>query len=272
MESGSSRFKHFGKLGRSGPLAYGVAFEDSLLNTHIACLKDEQKDEIILSVGALGSPQLLVLSDIGPRKQLDALKIKVVLRDMKRVWLKKKKQTNANLKKGQGINEYVWKDVTMLNATLLETRAKLLLTRGYFDYGEEVMHFSSSRDRSSTSSLADEALKQSEPIINVTATKMTEIPISSAKDKMMYMGDLQGPSEVFSKILSLAQGHDVQQVLVDLASEDVGMKGGDVELPSPELEKKRVKVGDGIDAWSWDHESSEASRFPTFVANIPTVD
>ncbi|GJR37038.1 polyubiquitin 11-like protein [Tanacetum coccineum] len=35
---------------------------------------DEQKDEIILSVVALGSPQLLMLSIIGPRKQLDALK------------------------------------------------------------------------------------------------------------------------------------------------------------------------------------------------------
>ncbi|GJS42586.1 polyubiquitin 11 [Tanacetum coccineum] len=35
---------------------------------------DEQKDEIILSAGALGSPQLLMLSIIGPRKQLDALK------------------------------------------------------------------------------------------------------------------------------------------------------------------------------------------------------
>nr|GEV82914.1 GDSL esterase/lipase At5g33370-like [Tanacetum cinerariifolium] len=31
--------------------------------------------------------------------------------------------TNANLNKGPGISEYVWKDVTMLNATLLETRA-----------------------------------------------------------------------------------------------------------------------------------------------------
>ncbi|GJY81843.1 polyubiquitin [Tanacetum coccineum] len=41
---------------------------------HIAYLKDEQKDEIILSAGALGSSQLLMLSIIGPRKQLDALK------------------------------------------------------------------------------------------------------------------------------------------------------------------------------------------------------
>ncbi|GKE06494.1 hypothetical protein Tco_1398512, partial [Tanacetum coccineum] len=38
----------------------------------------------------------------------------------------------------QGIGEYVWKDVMMLKATLLETRAKLLLTGGYFGYGEEV--------------------------------------------------------------------------------------------------------------------------------------
>ncbi|GJS57780.1 hypothetical protein Tco_0652564 [Tanacetum coccineum] len=56
---------------------------------------------------------------------------------VKCVWLKKNKQTNANLNKGSGIGEYVWKDVTMLKAKLLETRAKLLLTGGYFDYGEE---------------------------------------------------------------------------------------------------------------------------------------
>ncbi|GJU54705.1 hypothetical protein Tco_1228419 [Tanacetum coccineum] len=52
--------------------------------------------------------------------------------NVKRVWLKKNKQTNANLNKGPRIGEYVWKDVTMLKATLLETRAKLLLTGGLF--------------------------------------------------------------------------------------------------------------------------------------------
>ncbi|KAI3804712.1 hypothetical protein L1987_26461 [Smallanthus sonchifolius] len=47
---------------------------------------------------------------------------------------KKKKKSNLN----QRMDEYVWQDVTLLKATLLETRAKLLLRGGYFDYGEEV--------------------------------------------------------------------------------------------------------------------------------------
>nr|GEV10488.1 GDSL esterase/lipase At5g33370-like [Tanacetum cinerariifolium] len=45
--------------------------------------------------------------------------------------------TNAKLNKGPRIGDDVWKDVTMLKATLLEIRAKLLLTGVYFDYGEE---------------------------------------------------------------------------------------------------------------------------------------
>ncbi|KAM0040369.1 putative tetratricopeptide-like helical domain superfamily [Helianthus debilis subsp. tardiflorus] len=38
----------------------------------------------------------------------------------------------------QRIDEYVWQDVTLLKATLLETRAKLLLQGGHFDNGEEL--------------------------------------------------------------------------------------------------------------------------------------
>ncbi|XP_031478499.1 uncharacterized protein LOC116249525 [Nymphaea colorata] len=36
------------------------------------------------------------------------------------------------------VDEYVWQDVTLLKATLLETRAKLLLRGGQFDTGEEL--------------------------------------------------------------------------------------------------------------------------------------
>uniref|UniRef100_A0A251SWH2 Putative glucose-methanol-choline oxidoreductase, FAD/NAD(P)-binding domain protein n=1 Tax=Helianthus annuus TaxID=4232 RepID=A0A251SWH2_HELAN len=46
---------------------------------HVAYLKREKNNEIILSAGALGSPQLLMLSGIGPKDQLDALNIKIVL-------------------------------------------------------------------------------------------------------------------------------------------------------------------------------------------------
>ncbi|EOY11838.1 hypothetical protein QUC31_001516 [Theobroma cacao] len=42
------------------------------------------------------------------------------------------------LQGNQRVDEYVWQDVTLLKATLLETRAKLLLRGGHFDSGEEV--------------------------------------------------------------------------------------------------------------------------------------
>lgn len=61
------------------PTAYGVVFEDSLGKMHRAFLNAGDNNEIILSAGALGSPQLLVLSGIGPKEQLDALNISCVL-------------------------------------------------------------------------------------------------------------------------------------------------------------------------------------------------
>lgn len=42
------------------------------------------------------------------------------------------------LRGNQRVDEYVWRDVTLLKASLLETRAKLLLRGGHFDSGEEL--------------------------------------------------------------------------------------------------------------------------------------
>ncbi|XP_019183189.1 PREDICTED: uncharacterized protein LOC109178112 [Ipomoea nil] len=42
------------------------------------------------------------------------------------------------LQSNQRVDEYVWQEVTLLKATLLETRAKLLLRGGHFDSGEEL--------------------------------------------------------------------------------------------------------------------------------------
>ncbi|KAL1531464.1 (R)-mandelonitrile oxidase [Salvia divinorum] len=59
--------------------AYGAMFKDSNGNKHMAYLKNGTKNEIILSAGALGSPQLLMLSGIGPGPKLRARRIEVVL-------------------------------------------------------------------------------------------------------------------------------------------------------------------------------------------------
>ncbi|XP_058114504.1 uncharacterized protein LOC131257709 [Magnolia sinica] len=48
-------------------------------------------------------------------------------------WKKKLQSTTSSR-----VDEYVWQDVTLLKATLLETRAKLLLRGGHFDSGEEL--------------------------------------------------------------------------------------------------------------------------------------
>lgn len=55
-----------------------MVFEDTMGARHWAFLTTDFKSEIILSAGALGSPQLLMLSGVGPAKHLKALGIKVV--------------------------------------------------------------------------------------------------------------------------------------------------------------------------------------------------
>lgn len=56
-----------------------MIFKDSFGNKHRAFLSMKAKNEIILSAGAIGSPQLLMLSGIGPASHLQAHGIKLVL-------------------------------------------------------------------------------------------------------------------------------------------------------------------------------------------------
>ncbi|KAJ3677581.1 hypothetical protein LUZ60_003305 [Juncus effusus] len=53
-------------------------------------------------------------------------------------WRKKKKENLPEASRSGRVDEYVWQEVTLLKASLLETRAKLLLKGGLFDSGEEL--------------------------------------------------------------------------------------------------------------------------------------
>ncbi|KAL4188147.1 hypothetical protein AMTRI_Chr09g22480 [Amborella trichopoda] len=69
----------FRTKGKSKPVAHGVVFRDANGFKHKAYLNKGSKNEIIISAGALGSPQLLMLSGIGPQDQLRSLGIKVLI-------------------------------------------------------------------------------------------------------------------------------------------------------------------------------------------------
>ncbi|KAM6579668.1 hypothetical protein CsatA_003442 [Cannabis sativa] len=61
----------------SNPSAIGVMYTDSKGKSHKALIRN--KGEVIVSAGALGSPQLLLLSGIGPKSYLSSQNISIVL-------------------------------------------------------------------------------------------------------------------------------------------------------------------------------------------------
>lgn len=60
-------------------MAHGVTFRDSTGAKHRAYLRQGPKNEIVVSAGALGSPQLLMLSGLGPKAHLQAHNISLVV-------------------------------------------------------------------------------------------------------------------------------------------------------------------------------------------------
>lgn len=65
--------------GKPRPRAHGVVYRDAQGVKHKAYLNKGSKNEILVSAGAVGSPQLLMLSGIGPKAHLESLGIKVLL-------------------------------------------------------------------------------------------------------------------------------------------------------------------------------------------------
>ncbi|XP_052181351.1 protein HOTHEAD-like isoform X2 [Diospyros lotus] len=59
--------------------AVGVIFRDENGKKHRALLAQRRESEVILSCGAIGSPQLMMLSGIGPKPELEKLNIPLVL-------------------------------------------------------------------------------------------------------------------------------------------------------------------------------------------------
>ncbi|EFJ30252.1 hypothetical protein SELMODRAFT_90809 [Selaginella moellendorffii] len=61
------------------PRAIGVQYRDANSRMHIARLNSNRQSQVILSAGAMGSPQLLMLNGIGPRAHLESMGIRVLV-------------------------------------------------------------------------------------------------------------------------------------------------------------------------------------------------
>ncbi|CAO2163468.1 unnamed protein product [Urochloa humidicola] len=140
------------KQGHRKPRAIGVQFKDENGRHHQALLREKRGSEIIVSAGAIGSPQLLLLSGIGPRNELKKHNISVTLR-------------NEHVGKGMSDNPMNSIFVPMKNPT----KQSLIETVGITDAGVFI-------EASSGFSQSDESIHCHHGIMSAEIGQLSTIP------------------------------------------------------------------------------------------------
>ncbi|XP_009127264.1 protein HOTHEAD isoform X2 [Brassica rapa] len=167
----------FTTKGRPRPKAYGVIFQDENGVLHKAELAKNAMNEVILSAGAIGSPQLLMLSGVGPMAHLAAHGIKPVVLDhpmvgqgmadnpMNAIFIPSPTPVEVSLIQAVGITKF---------DSYIEGASGVIFsyswTRNYFDgvlnYLNETSHTTTSTPLS-TQSITD-FFKSIDPLFNAT--------------------------------------------------------------------------------------------------------
>ncbi|KAJ1268347.1 hypothetical protein BS78_07G127900 [Paspalum vaginatum] len=140
------------KQGYKEPRAIGVQFKDENGRHYQAFLGEKRGSEIIVSAGAIGSPQLLLLSGIGPRNELKKHNISLVL-------------CNEHVGKGMADNPMNSIFVPMKNPT----RQSLIETVGITDAGVFI-------EASSGFSQSDDSIHWHHGIMSAEIGQLSTVP------------------------------------------------------------------------------------------------
>ncbi|XP_057530146.1 protein HOTHEAD-like [Amaranthus tricolor] len=174
------------------PKAHGVIFRDSKGIKHKAYVKAGNMNEIILSAGSMGSPQLLMLSGIGPAAHLKELGLKVMV-DQPMV--------------GQGMTDNPMNAVIIPSPTPVEV--SLIQAVGITDFGSYIEAASSANFANSIIHSLPTSYKTSQPSSNQDKHEKTrlingkkEMINSDSGDETLYAG------LILEKIMGpLSSGH-----------------------------------------------------------------
>lgn len=171
------------------PRSNGVVFEDSNGINHWAYLNEGSNNEILVTAGALGSPQLLMLSGIGPADHLRANGIEVIL-DQPMV--------------GQGMADNPMNALFIPSTKPLEI--SLIQTVGITPFGSFIEAASGTIQLNWASSLPQEILNQTEQVYGVAREQLQSEEVKAAVDS--YLASSVQAGILLQKIMGPASsGH-----------------------------------------------------------------